>query len=133
MTTPLLLPADCQCLQDRGLAHEVSAEGGMTCVVIKAWRLPPGYSSEESDLLVRLPSGFPDVAPDMWWFAPAVKLANGATVQATEMTENHVGRTWQRWSRHFQAGQWRSGVDGLESYLALIQGELIRCAGDGRA
>lgn len=101
----------------------------MTCVVIKSWRLPVGYDRTESDLLVRLPAGFPDVAPDMWWLAPAVKLAGGAVVQATELTEVHVGREWQRWSRHFQPGQWRSGIDGLESYLALIQGELIRCAG----
>ena len=105
----------------------------MTCVVITAWHLPVGYDHQESDLLVRLPSGFPDVAPDMWWFAPAVKLANGSTVQATEMVENHLGRAWQRWSRHFQPGQWRSGVDGLEGYLALIQRELIRSAGGGRA
>jgi hypothetical protein len=129
MTTPLLLPADSQCLDDRGLAYEASVEAGMTCVVIKAWQLPPGYDRPESDLLVRLPSGFPDVGPDMWWFAPAVKLAGGAAVQATEVTEDHVGRTWQRWSRHFQPGQWRSGVDGLESYLALIQNELVRCSG----
>ena len=115
-------------MEDRGLAYEVSVEGGMTCVVIKGWQLPQGYDREESDLLVRLPSGFPDVAPDMWWFTPAVKLANGTTVQATDMVENHVGRTWQRWSRHFQPGQWRSGIDGLENYLALIQSELIRCS-----
>ena len=133
MSTPLLLPADGLCLTDRGLAYEASVEAGMTCVTIRSWRLPTGYDRTESDLLVRLPSGFPDVAPDMWWFAPAVKLANGGTIQATELNENHVGRQWQRWSRHFQAGQWRSGVDGLESYLALIQRELIRCAGDGTA
>jgi len=105
----------------------------MTCVVIKGWQLPQGYDRQESDLLVRLSSSCPDVTPDMWWFAPAVKLANGATVQATEMVENYVGRTWQRWSRHFQPGQWRSGVDGFESYLALIQSELIRCSGGSSA
>lgn len=129
MPTPLLLPADCCCLEDRGLAYEASAEAGMTCVVIKSWQLPAGYDRTESDLLVRLPAGFPDVAPDMWWFTPAVKLASGAEIPATQVVENHLGREWQRWSRHFQPGQWRSGLDGLESYLALIQRELIRCAG----
>ncbi len=129
MTVPLLLPADWRCLEDRGLAYEVSAEVGMTCVVIRSWHLPGGYDRTESDLLIRLPVGFPDLAPDMWWLAPAVKLAGGATVQATDLTETYLGRQWQRWSRHFQPGQWRSGLDGLESYLALIQRELIRCAG----
>jgi hypothetical protein len=123
-----LLPADAQALNERGLAYEAVTEGGMTCVVVKSWRLPVGYDSSESDLLLRLPAGFPDVAPDMWWFAPAVKLSGGAVVPATEVVETYLSREWQRWSRHFQAGQWRSGLDGLESYLALIQHELVRCA-----
>jgi hypothetical protein len=129
MSTPLLLPADCRCLEDRGLSYEVTTEAGMTCVIIMSWKLPTGYDRAESDLLVRLPAGFPDVPPDMWWFAPALRLASGAEVQATQVVESYVGREWQRWSRHFQPGQWRSGLDGLESYLALIQRELTRCAG----
>jgi hypothetical protein len=133
MSTPLLLPADYRCLADRGLVYEATIEAGMTCVVIKSWQLPTGYDHEESDLLVRLPTGFPDVAPDMWWFAPGLKLASGATVQATEILEDYLGRQWQRWSRHFQPGQWRSGIDGLESYLALIQRELVRCTGGAAA
>lgn len=123
-----LLPADAKALDERGLVYETVVEAGMTCVVIKAWQLPAGCDRPESDLLLRLPAGFPDVAPDMWWFTPAVKLAGGAVIQATEVVETHLGREWQRWSRHFQPGQWRSGVDGLESFLALIQHELARCA-----
>jgi len=65
----------------------------------------------------------------MWWFSPSIKLADGRVAPATEATERHIGRDWQRWSRHFQAGQWRSGIDGLESYLALIRHELARSAG----
>lgn len=104
----------------------------MTCVVFPGWRLPEGYDRQQVDLLVRLPSGYPDLPPDMWWFDPPVRLANGTTVPATEATEQHLGRTWQRWSRHFQPGQWKSGVDGLESYVALIREELTRCARGGR-
>jgi E2/UBC family protein E len=65
----------------------------------------------------------------MWWFCPGIKLADGRAAQATEAIERHLGRDWQRWSRHFQAGQWRSGIDGLESYLALIRQELGRSTG----
>lgn len=35
--------------------HEVWAEGGRTCVVIKALPLEPGLQPETSDLLIRLP------------------------------------------------------------------------------
>jgi hypothetical protein len=116
-------------LADREIQHVVTVDGGMTCVVFPEWALPAGYDRDRSDLLVRLPSGYPDLPPDMWWFSPAIKLANGRTAPATEATERHLDREWQRWSRHFQSGQWRSGIDGLESYLALIRQELTRSSG----
>lgn len=103
-------------------------DGPMTCVVLPSWRVPAGYDRDSADLLLRLPAGYPDVPPDMWWFDPAVRLADGRSVQATDTVEQHLGRSWQRWSRHFQGGQWQSGVDGLESFLALIRRELDHCA-----
>ncbi len=124
-----LPPTDSALLADRGISHSVALDGGMTCVVFPNWSVPPGFDRDTADLLVRLPNGYPDVPPDMWWFFPAVKLADGRVAQATEVIERHLGRDWQRWSRHFQPGQWRSGIDGLESYLALIRYELSRSAG----
>jgi len=124
-----LPPTDGAFLADRRIAHAIEVDGGMTCVIFPDWPVPPGFDRDRADLLVRLPNGYPDVPPDMWWFSPAVKLADGRPAQATEATERHIGRDWQRWSRHFQAGQWRSGIDGLESYLALIRHELARSAG----
>jgi hypothetical protein len=117
---------DRQFLTDRGLPHSIAIDAGMTCVVFTGWPLPSGFNHTASDLLVRLPGGYPDVPPDMWWFSPEIRLASGQFVPATEATEQYLGRSWQRWSRHFQSGQWQSGIDGLESYLALINRELMR-------
>jgi hypothetical protein len=116
-------------LAQRGLPHEVTLDANMTCLVVHDYTLPCGYDRASSDLLLRLSTGYPDVPPDMWWFAPPVKLANGGTVAATECTETYLGRSWQRWSRHFNGGQWRSGIDCLETFFALIRKELERCAG----
>ena len=125
----MLLPAeDIAFLTERGIAYRVTSEAGMTCVVFPNWSLPPGFDRPAADLLLRLSTGYPDVPPDMWWFDPAVRLASGAALPATEVLEQHVGRTWQRWSRHFNGGQWQSGIDGLESYLALIRQDLERSA-----
>lgn len=98
----------------------------MTNVVLPSFQLPAGMDRAASDLLVRLSGGYPDVAPDMWWFDPPVRLADGRAIPATDVIETYVGRPWQRWSRHFQPGQWQPGRDGLESYLALIRRELAR-------
>ena len=124
------LPAlDQQFLDDRQIEHRIEIENGMICVVLPGWRLPPGLNITETDVLVRLPAGYPDIAPDMWWVAPDVRRADGSEIPATQVTEQCLGRTWQRWSRHFQPGQWQSGVDGLESYLALIRSEFLIAAG----
>jgi Prokaryotic E2 family E len=124
--------SDVERLTSRCLIYEESVEANVTCVVFRSWPLPPGYDRATADLLVRLPGGYPDLPPDMWWFDPAVKRADGSMVQNTEAIEHHLGRSWQRWSRHFNAGQWQSGIDGLESFLALIRRELERCAGGPR-
>jgi len=122
-----LPPADALCLDERGLKYTIQVEANMTCIVIKDYVVPTGYNRPMADLLLRLNPGFPDVPPDMWWFSPSLLLANGRTVKATEHSEVHLGRQWQRWSRHLPQGQWRSGTDSLESFLALIHEELERC------
>ncbi len=115
-------------LASRKTAHTVTVEGNMTCVVLPGFPLPAGYERTHSDLLIRLSPGYPDVAPDMWWFDPPVRLVDNRSVQATECMEQYLGRSWQRWSRHLTQGQWKSGVDCLETFLALIRRELEKCA-----
>jgi hypothetical protein len=122
-----LLPSnDTKYLTELEVNHSIVSEANMTCVVLRNFSLPPGLDRAQSDLLLRFSPGYPDVAPDMWWFDPPVKRADGQAVPATNVVEHHLGRSWQRWSRHFSAGQWQSGVDGLESFLALVRRELER-------
>lgn len=118
--------ADTAYLVDRRITHEVTVESGATNVVFPGWPLPVGFDHSSSDLLLRLQAGYPDMPPDMWWFDPGIRLADGQAIPGTEVTETHLGRAWQRWSRHLQPSQWQSGSDGLESYLALIRRELDR-------
>jgi len=119
-----LIRSDETFLEERGLSYEVREESGMTCVVFPDWSLPPGCDASSADLLIRLPAGYPDIPPDMWWFDPPVRRLDGQEIPATQAVEQHLGRSWQRWSRHFNSGQWQSGIDGLESYLALIRREV---------
>ncbi len=125
----MTLPAvDLTYLGDRAKAHHVATDANMTCVILAGFEVPPGYDRERCDLLLRLNPGYPDVPPDMWWFDPPLRRADGRGIAATDVVENYLGRTWQRWSRHLNPGQWRSGIDTLESFTALIRRELMRCA-----
>ena len=96
----------------------------MICILIPGFPLPKGLNVKQSDLLLRLASGYPDIAPDMWWFNPSVVRSDGHAFKQTEVQEHYLGRSWQRWSRHLDAGHWRPGIDNLETYLALVQKEL---------
>lgn len=126
-----MLPAvDTNFLTERGLRHSVQEDGGMICVLFPDWRVPAGYQQAQTDLLLRLAPLYPDVPPDMWWCSPALVRLDGTLPQATEVTEHYLGRSWQRWSRHFlQPGHWQPGVDSLESYLARIRAEMTRSVG----
>ena len=127
-----MLPApDAAFLTERSLEYLTAVESGVLCVVVPKWTLPLGYNVEDADLLVRLPAGYPDLPPDMWWFDPAVLRADRRVIPATQATERHLGRSWQRWSRHLGPEQWRSGVDGIGSFFTLIREELVRCASSG--
>lgn len=124
----MLPPNDAEYLVGREIDHTVTAESNMTCVVLRSFVLPPGLDRPNADLLVRLHPGYPDVPPDMWWFDPPVRRADGRSIPATDAFEQYLGRRWQRWSRHLSGDQWRSGIDGLESFLALIRKELSKSA-----
>ncbi len=117
-----------QCFLDSlGYSHTVEVVDGFVNVVLAD--LPtPGLDRSEVDLLLRLPIGFPDATPDMFWVSPAL-TAKGAAIPGTEVTEHHVGRSWQRWSRHI-GGQWRPGVDNLETYLAYVRRALAMAGGN---
>ena len=124
----MLPPEDREFLEGRYPGFTCIPEANMLCVVLPGFPLPGGLTQPSSDLLLRLPQGYPDVAPDMWWFDPPVQRPDGQPVPQTECTEFHLGRSWQRWSRHLGPGHWRAGLDSLESYVALVVKELDTAA-----
>jgi hypothetical protein len=125
----MLRPADDEYLNRTGLDYEVTPEAGLVSLVIKDWPLPEGYEPREVDLLIRLPAGFPDVQPDMYWCDPPVRLTRtGGHPQAADQFQQFLGRNWQRFSRHLPPGAWHPGRDSLESYITLIRSELARTA-----
>ena len=125
----MLLPTDEAHLQTKGYDYEVLSDQGMICVLIRNFSLPPGYDRTNTDLLLRLPQGFPDAQPDMFWCDPPIRAAStGNYPQAAASIEQYMGRSWQRFSRHLAAGAWKPGIDTLRSFLTLVISELKRAA-----
>lgn len=124
-----MLPGDDRAyLAQRFPAFAESFEGGMLCLVLPDYSPPSGLAPSRADLLLRLSPNYPDVPPDMWWFHPAVTRLDGGTIPNTQVTEQYLGKAWQRWSRHLDAHQWRPGADSLHTYLAVLNGNLTLAA-----
>jgi hypothetical protein len=102
-------------------AYRTELEGGMTCVVLQGFRLRHGFNLASTDMLLRLPPGFPDAAPDMFWCDPPVRRSDGAILPQSDLPEHYLGRQWQRFSRHLNPGEWRPGVDSIDSFIVLIR------------
>ncbi|MEJ7634107.1 E2/UBC family protein [Aeromicrobium sp.] len=115
-------------LADAGLTYTIDAEPGFANLVVEKFSTAPGLAPDNVNLLLRLPFGFPDAAPDMFWVDPQVTSGTGAAIPGTELIEIYVNRSWQRWSRHI-AQQWRPGIDNLETYLGYVR-RCLRQAGD---
>ena len=124
-----MLPSDDRAyLAQRFPTFAESSEGGMLCVVLPDYSLPSGLAPNQADLLLRLSPSYPDVPPDMWWFHPALRRRDGGTIPNADVTEQHLGRAWQRWSRHLETHQWRPGADSLRTYLAILSSNLMLAA-----
>lgn len=121
---PLLEP-DEEYLRAKDYKFEIAEQERELHVIIHEFPLPEAYSERHVDLLVRLPAGYPDAKLDMFWTSPRVTLTNGQMPHRANVMENHGGRSWQRWSRHWQ-NPWRPGIDGLDTFLIAVRSELTK-------
>lgn len=99
--------------------------GGWSFLVISNYKLPGGFEPRAVDLLVKLPPAFPDAQPDMFWIHPAVKTVSGTLPRAT-CIENLLGKNWQRFSWHLNAGAWKPGVSTLRDFMRCIAARFLR-------
>lgn len=125
----MLIPEDREFLERKGWrwdAREVDIGGSHEIhVVIYDYPLPERFQPRSVQLLIRIPPGYPEIGPDMFWTYPDVKeAATGRMPPQAEVHEYYGGQTWQRWSRHMSG--WRPGIDNLETFLAAIYKELHR-------
>ncbi len=116
-------------LAEAGIAPECAVlhpeADGWQFLVISDFELPSGFEPNRVELLVKLPPGFPDAAPDMFWLHPAVRTA-AENVPRSTSNERLLGKNWQRFSWHLAAGAWKPGVSELRDFLRCIYSRFLR-------
>jgi Prokaryotic E2 family E len=123
-----LLPADEAFLRTKGYTFELLAEGGSDqLVMLRGIQLFPGrFDLPATDVLVKLPPGYPATPLDMFWVFPALRYRAGGVPPSADTYESHEGKAWQRFSRHLPGGAWRPGIDSLRTFLPRFLAELTQ-------
>lgn len=121
-----LLEDDETYLNDKGHTWQLFPEGAGACLVISDYPVSPAvYNCEKTDLMIRIPAQYNIAGLDMFYVSPEIRLkATGSYPAAAAHFEGHIGRRWQRFSRHLITTRWRAGVDSLRMFMSLIQKEL---------
>jgi hypothetical protein len=120
----LIPESDREFLQGKGFEYDIEQADGFVHLIIHRFELPAAYTPRTCDLLIRLPAGYPNANPDMFWTRPDVRLLGGGTPLNADHRQDFNALIWQRWSRHFPDGRWRPGIDGLDTFVAAIRREL---------
>jgi hypothetical protein len=112
--------------KDREFLTEMGAElttvGNEIFVVFKGFELGEGYAPSASDLLVKIPTGYPATGMDMYWTRTMVRLTStGSEPNRANVYEPLLGEQWQRWSRHIT---WRSGIDNVRTFMRAVRSDL---------
>ena len=121
----MLLESDKKYLESRGFRYSLYEHGSLTLLVIHDFELPLGHAPQVVDLLIQIPSNYPDAKLDMWWVYPAVVFADTRAEPAAAAVREvfssftpEPARQWQRFSRH---PEWRPGIDDLRTYLGSLR------------
>lgn len=121
MTSPdFLTPDDAEFLRANGHDWACEDENGKQCLIIRNYLLPAGYTPETADLMLLIPANYPAGMIDMFYFAPSVFRADGIGIGAL-LDEIHLGRIWQRWSRHYT---WLAGRDNVATHICFVGNQL---------
>lgn len=121
---PAQLLAEVDELCKEGMSIDFHEEGGWALVLVHDYPVLPGFSSHRTELLLKLPLGYPNGKPDMFWTSSDLLLKSGAVPKNADLLESSLGKQWRRFSWHLQA--WHPGRDSLRTFLEFVNRRLAQ-------
>jgi hypothetical protein len=111
-------------LTEKGFDWVTVPNGNGIHLIIRGYPLDTSrYDRDATDIMLIIPSGYPQSPLDMFYADPWIKLRTGADPPQASVVIEAGPRRWQRFSRHLPQ-PWRVGIDGLHVFLAMIAAEL---------
>ena len=120
------LAQDLKILRSRGFCHDVIEDGMKVYVLFKKLPLLADlYNLKETDLLIFTTSQYPNAGFDMFWTDVSLTLRDGRIPQNADVIEQHVGRSWRRFSYHpYNLKPWNPSEDNVERFMEHVQQRL---------
>lgn len=125
----LLFAKDYEYLAGTGLSFEEDSD--QRFLIIRSYPLPAGVyvvngaPVDTVDVLSIIPPNYNTDGCDMFWVYPTVVRADGVAIPAVGGDDReYQGKTFTRWSRHWNTNPWRPKVDNIQTILARIEWSL---------
>ncbi|MBI9013190.1 MAG: hypothetical protein JEZ08_13235 [Clostridiales bacterium] len=102
-------------------------DGRYRWMILENYPIPDGYNVSTASIAISIPNGYPTNQLDMAYFFPPLSRVDNKPIGATQVQQNILGQSYQRWSRHrTPSNPWRPGLDDISSHLSLINEWLLR-------
>ncbi len=86
-------------------------------VIFRHFKLPDGLNREETELLVEIPSAYPQSPPDNFYVAEGLRSSAGGALTNYSERIAKLGRNWGQFSFHVQ--DWSPCSDILDGHNLL--------------
>jgi len=119
---------DIDFLDQLGLPWEAIAGPQGMWVVVYDYPIPAGYNVQKADVALMIAPNYPAVQIDMASFYPHLSKVSGRGIPNI-LQQPVDGKTFQCWSRHRKAGEWKPGIDNIATHLCLVDNWLLKDLG----
>lgn len=105
---------------------QIDVESGL--LILRGHRLPPGWSHEETDVLIEVPDQYPSTPPDNVCARGDLTLAGGGLPANNQGYREIGGQRWLQFSYHVEPADWRpdSDITRSSTLTEFLYGALTR-------
>lgn len=98
---------------------EIEVGPDLGWLIIKRYRLIPGWNKTEIPVLVMIRPGYPTTPPDNFYVDNDLRLANGQDPSNASRNQVQLGRPWLMFSYHVDESEWKPQPEVLEGHNLL--------------
>lgn len=93
--------------------YKVEADSNYQWFIIREFVLPEGWNKLSTDLLILIPSGYPNIPPDNFYTDNELRVAAGNILPNRTSQTRQLNQQWLQFSYHVDKTTWKPHADIL--------------------